>query len=198
MRPRRAVPSKPGQITQLLQEVSDGHQLARDTLLEQVYEQLRAIAQQRINRERPGHTLQATALVHEAYLRMLGDQDVAWTDRGHFYRAAAEAMRRILVDHARRRGAEKRGGDHKRLPLNVRNLAAIDDSEGILAVDDAILRLQEYDASLAELVRLRFFAGLSVEQTATALGVSERTLRRDWNYARAKLFRLLQDSDSLA
>jgi RNA polymerase sigma factor (TIGR02999 family) len=187
-----------GEITELLHEVSAGHEAARNALLEQVYAQLRAIAQQRIARERPGHTLQATALVHEAYLRMLGDDEMAWRDRGHFYRAAAEAMRRILVDHARRRGAEKRGGDHKRLALNLSELATNDNSEGILAMDDAIMRLQEYDATLADIVRLRFFAGLSVEQTAAVMGRSERTLRRDWDYARAKLFGLLKSSGDLA
>jgi RNA polymerase sigma factor (TIGR02999 family) len=167
-----------------------------------VYAQLRAIAQKFINHERPGHTLQATALVHEAYLRMLGadapgstgSTEVKWHDRRHFYRAAAEAMRRILIEHARKRGAEKRGGGMKRTLLNVCDLAEDDRSIEILALDEAILRLEETDATAAEIVRLRFFAGLSVEQTAAALEMSDRTVRREWTYARAKLFHLLEES----
>ena len=185
-------------ITRLLRDVSAGNDSAAGPLLDQVYAQLRAIAHKRMASERSGHTLQATALVHEAYLRLLGsDSDAAepaWQDRGHFYRAAAEAMRRILVEHARRKGAEKRGGDCTRIPLDVCDLAASDNSQQILALDDAIMRLQEVEASAADIVRLRFFAGLSVEQTAHALGVSERTVKREWTYARAKLFRLLEES----
>jgi RNA polymerase sigma factor (TIGR02999 family) len=120
--------------------------------------------------------------------------DVPWRDRRQFYRAAAEAMRRILIEHARRRGAEKRGGNMKRTLLNVCELAADHNSGEILAIDEAILRLDELDPSAAEIVRLRFFAGLSVEQTAAALEVSERSVRREWTYARAKLFRLLKES----
>lgn len=165
--------------------------------MEQVYAQLRAIAQNFINQERPGHTLQATALVHEAYLRLLGEEEanqIEWRNRRHFYRAAAEAMRRILIEHARRRGAEKRGGRWQRTLLNVCDLAATDDSAGILAVNDAILRLEQIDGTAAEIVRLRFFAGLSVEQTAAALEMSDRTVRREWTYARVKLFHLLEQS----
>jgi RNA polymerase sigma factor (TIGR02999 family) len=193
-------PPAPGtnQITRLLQEVSAGHEAAETALLDQVYGQLRAIAQKFINDERPGHTLQATALVHEAYMRMVGGDnstDMEWHDRRHFYRAAAEAMRRILIEHARKRGAKKRGGDRPRgrVLLNVCDLASDENSSEILAVDDAIVRLEKTDASAAEIVRLRFFAGLSVEQTAAALGMSERTVRREWTYARAKLFHLLEN-----
>jgi RNA polymerase sigma factor (TIGR02999 family) len=182
----------------LLQDVAGGHEGAQDALLEQVYAQLRAIAQNFINQERPGHTLQATALVHEAYLRLLGQEEasneIEWRNRRHFYHAAAEAMRRILIEHARRRGAEKRGGGWQRTLLNVCDLAATDDSAGILAMNDAIMRLEETDATAAEIVRLRFFAGLSVEQTAAALNMSDRTVRREWTYARAKLFHLLEQS----
>jgi RNA polymerase sigma factor (sigma-70 family) len=185
-------------------------------LLEQVYAQLRAIAGSAIVHERPGHTLQATALVHEAYLRMLGSgiatqrdaggQDAGehdageggrwggWRDRRHFYGAAAEAMRRILIEHARKRGAVKRGGRMQRALLNVCELAADNDPAEIMAIDRAILRLDDIDPSAAEVVRLRFLAGLSVEQTAKAMDLSERTVRREWTYARAKLFRLLQES----
>jgi RNA polymerase sigma factor (TIGR02999 family) len=201
----------PNAITQLLQDVAAGRDGAQRALLDQVYSQLRAIAGNAMSLERPGHTLQATALVHEAYVRMLGkaaegddvepsvaqQSGVTWRDRRHFYRAAAEAMRRILIEHARRRGAEKRGGKHKRTLLNVCELAAEDNSEEILAIDQAILRLDDIDPTAAEIVRLRFFAGLSVEQTAAAMGISDRSVRREWTYARAKLFRLLNEpSDS--
>lgn len=186
-------------ITQLLQQASAGDDAARGQLLERVYDQLRAIARERMAYERRDHTLQATALVHEAYIRLLPstvqeDSPGAWQDRGHFYRAAAEAMRRILVDHARKRGAQKRGGERQRLPMNVCDLAADDNAVEILALDQAILRFQEEDPKAAEVMRLRFFAGLSVEQTALATGLSERTVKREWAFARAKLFRLLEES----
>ena len=191
---------RPNQITQLLSDISAGNRDAQSALLDKVYGQLRAIAQQRMTHERPGHTLQATALVHEAYMKLMADvgadreYDVAWADRGHFYRAAAEAMRRILVDHARGRSTNKRGGRLKRVPLNVCDLASNDNSDEILALDDAISRLRDVNGQAAEIVELRFFAGLTVEQTAAAIGLSERTVRRLWTYARAKLFRLLEQT----
>lgn len=188
-----AAGNEPPQITRLLHDVSAGSRQASDALLTHVYDHLRAIARTRMARERGSHTLQATALVHEAYLRLMGDGEVAWRDRAHFYRAAAESMRRILVDHARKRGAAKRGGGGPKLPLNVCDLAANDAPDEIVALDRAILRLGEEDARAADVVRLRFFAGLSVEQTAAALGLSERTVKREWTYARAKLFRLLEE-----
>jgi RNA polymerase sigma factor (TIGR02999 family) len=137
--------------------------------------------------------LQATALVNEAYLRLLGNADVNWRDRGHFYSAAAEAMRRILIDHARRRGAEIRGGRSTRLPLDVCDLAAIDDPKQILALDQALSRLQEHDPLAVEVVRLRFFAGLQNEEVAAAMGVSVSTVKREWTFARAMLFRFLEE-----
>jgi RNA polymerase sigma factor (TIGR02999 family) len=179
----------------MLNEIADGRTAAADELLHCVYDQLHAIAQRRMARESPGHTLQATALVHEAYMRMMGDQDMGWGDRGQFYLAAAEAMRRILVEHARKRGAEKRGGGRQRMPLSVCDLAADDDPKQILALDEALSRLQEMDARAAEVVRLRFFAGMTVEETAAALGLSERTVKREWTFARATLFRLLEETN---
>jgi RNA polymerase sigma factor (TIGR02999 family) len=192
------VPSQnPPPITQLLHDASAGDDAAKGALLEQVYDQLRTIARERMAHERGGHTLQATALVHEAYLRLMAGDDqregqATWVDRGHFYRAAAEAMRRILIDHARHRGREKRGGSLQRLPINVCDLATSDNATEILALDDAITRLQADDEAAADIVRLRFFAGLTVEQTAAALGLSERTIKREWSYARAKLFHMLE------
>jgi len=177
----------------MLRDVTSGRPDASGDLLQCVFEHLRSIANNRMAGERPGHTLQATALVHEAYLRLLGHGDVSWRDRGHFYSAAAEAMRRILIDHARRRGAEIRGGGRQRLPLDVCDLAEIDDPKQILALDQALSRLQEHDPLAVEVVRLRFFAGLEIEQVAAALDVSVSTVKREWTFARAMLFRFLEE-----
>lgn len=178
-------------LTQLLRDgAADSN-----AILPLVYDQLRSIAQQRMNEERSGHTLQATALVHEAYLRLIGDQPIAWAGRAHFFAAAAEAMRRILIEHARGRARLKRGGDEstarKRLPLSVVDLAGEDDPQEILMLDDAICRLEEEDPDAARVVRLRFYAGLSVDETAAALGTSPSSVDREWAYARARLHRLL-------
>jgi RNA polymerase sigma factor (TIGR02999 family) len=181
----------------MLSDIASGRTEAANELLQCVYEHLRAIANNRMAGERPGHTLQATALVNEAYLRLVGDGDVAWRDRGHFYSAAAEAMRRILIEHARRRGADMRGGNRARLPLDVCDLAANDDPQQILSLDRSLMRLQEHDPVSAEIVRLRFFAGLTVEQTAAAMGVSESSVKREWTYARAMLYRVLDEESSI-
>jgi RNA polymerase sigma factor (TIGR02999 family) len=163
-----------------------------------VYEQLRQLARQRMNAERGEHTLQATALVHEAYLRIVGPtgRGPGFTSVGHFYNVAAEAMRRILIEHARARAAEKRGGDFKRLSFNtVLDLAATPEPAEILAFDDALLRLEKQTADAAAVVRLRFYAGLSVEQTDEALGMSPRSVNREWQFARAWLYRELGRSE---
>ena len=174
-------------VTRILAAIEGGDARAADELLPLVYEQLRRIAHQRMAEERSGHTLQATALVHEAYLRLVGGQEVGWANRAHFYFAAGEAIRRILIEHARKRNRIKRGGDRHRVPVSVADLAAEEDFEEIVAVDDAIRRLEEEDAQAARVVRLRFFAGLSVDETARALDVSPRTVAREWAYARAWL-----------
>ena len=179
-------------VTCILNDLQDGHGEASDQLLPLVYDQLRAIAQQRMNEERAGHTLQATALVHEAYLRLIGDEHVAWSDRCHFYAAAVEAMRRILIDHARRRGAVKRGGDWRRAAVNVASLALDENLDSFLALDEAIVRLEEQDRKAAQVVRLRFYAGLSIEDTARILEVSPRTVKREWTYARTWLLHHLE------
>lgn len=168
-------------------------------LLPLVYQQLRAIAQQRMAGERAGHTLQATALVHEAWLRLVGDRDLAWRSRAHFFVAAGETMRRLLVEHARARARLKRGGDGAgrpaaRTPIHVLDLA--DDSqdpEEILMLDEALRRLEEHDSDAAQVVRLRFFAGLSGDEVAAALGVSPSTVDREWAYARARLYRTMRE-----
>ena len=183
-------------VTCILNDLQDGRPEAADQLLPLIYDQLRAIAQQRMNEERAGHTLQATALVHEAYVRLVGNESVAWQSRAHFFTAAVEAMRRILIDHARRRGAVKRGGDWRRTALNVTSFSVEENLDSFLALDEAILRLEDEDAKSAQVVRLRFYAGLSVEQTAEVLDLSPRTVKREWTYARTWLLRYLERDDS--
>lgn len=185
-------------VTHILQAASGGDRQAASELLPLVYAQLRAIAQQRMAGERKDHTLQATALVHEAYLKLVGEgQQVNWSGRAVFFKAAAEAMRRILIDHARTRGRDKRGGGAEkrdRVPLSVVDLAIDGNSEEILALDEAICRLESEDAEVAAVVRLRFFAGLSVDDTAAALNTSPRSVDRTWAYARAWLFQAMSGS----
>jgi RNA polymerase sigma factor (TIGR02999 family) len=161
---------------------------ALNRLFPAVYAELRAAARAKLRYERPDHTLQATALVHEAYLRLLGGAYPTWNDRQHFFRAAAEAMRRILVEYARGRARVKRGGNPIRVSLSDVDSAAHHDPGEILALDGAIRRLEEQDPKAADVVRLRFFAGLSVEDTAEMLDLSERTVKREWAFARAWLY----------
>ncbi|MCH7700560.1 MAG: hypothetical protein IID37_02620 [Planctomycetes bacterium] len=180
-------------VTRLLHDAEAGDEQAADALLPLVYRQLRAIAQQQMSQERQEHTLQATALVHEAYRRMVGSERIGWRGRAHFFVAASEALRRILIEHARKRDRLKRGGKRRRVPLSAVDLAADADLDEILSVDEAIRRLEEQDERLGRIVRLRFYAGLSVGQTAEALGVTDRTIRRDWVLARAWLNRALSN-----
>ena len=161
-------------------------------LLPLVYHSLKELARQRMSFERPGHTLQATALVHEAYLRLVG-KNVRFAGRIQFYHAAAQAMRRILVEHARARGRVKRGGGARRVPINILDLAEEADHDEILALDEAIRRLEEHTPDIAAVVRLRFFAGLTVEQTAEALSMGRRSVDRAWAYARVWLYRELYE-----
>jgi RNA polymerase sigma factor (TIGR02999 family) len=174
-------------VTCILSAIEQGDVHAADQLLPLVYDELRKLAAQRLARERPGHTLQATALVHEAYLRLVGAEGapVGWKSRGHFFAAAAEAMRRILVENARRRGRQKRGGSRARAELLETDLAVDDPPDEILEVDEALQRLAAEDPNAAELVKLRYFGGLSVEEAAEALGLSRATAYRHWAYARA-------------
>jgi RNA polymerase sigma factor (TIGR02999 family) len=160
-------------------------------LLPLVYQSLKELARQRMAMERPGHTLQATALVHEAYLRVAGARGVRWAGRAQFYHAAAQAMRRILVEHARARGRIKRGSGARRVPINLLDLAEEGDREEILALDEAIRRLEEHTPEIAAVVRLRFFAGLTVSETADALSMGRRSVDRAWAYARVWLYREL-------
>ena len=182
-------------LTHLLLAARDGQTGASDELLGLVYDQLRHIARNRMASERDGHTLRATELVHEAYLklgRQLSERD--WQSRGQFFAAAAEAMRRILIDHARRRGAQRREGSQQRVPLlSVIDLAEENDPDSILAVEEAIARLEKEDERLGKIVRLRFYAGLSLDETARSLDLSRRTVHRDWTYARAWLYDALRE-----
>ncbi|MCC6678598.1 MAG: RNA polymerase subunit sigma-70 [Phycisphaerales bacterium] len=160
-------------------------------LLPLIYAQLHEAARRLMAGERVSHTLQPTALVNEAYARLSKDLAAQWPGPREFYAAAAQAMRRILIEHARKRGAVKRGGDWSRAALDVIDLASDEDCGRLMALDDAILRLEEADARAASVVRMRFYAGLSVDSTAAVLGLSRRTVLRDWDYARAWLLRRL-------
>jgi RNA polymerase sigma factor (TIGR02999 family) len=175
-------------VTRLLDAAAAGDRQAAADLLPLVYDELRQLAAARMAAEAPGHTLDATALVHEAYVRLV-DVETAqhWNSRGHFYAAAAEAMRRILVENARRKKALRRGGNRRRLDLDLAEPAAPRVSDDLLALDEALEKLAAQDRGKAELVKLRYFAGLTMEQTAETLGISLATANRWWNYARAWL-----------
>src|SRR5271155_462657 len=175
------------EVTRILEEAGQGNPHAAAALLPLVYEELRKLAAHRMTAERSGHTLQATALVHEAYIRLVGDRDYPWANRAQFFVAAAEAMRRILIEHARAQKGPRRGGGLRKWPLDVVDLATTDDPEQILVLDEAISRLEQQDANAARLVRLRFYAGLTIDETAQALNVSPMTVKREWTFARAFL-----------
>jgi RNA polymerase sigma factor (TIGR02999 family) len=175
-------------ITQIMTAIEHGDPRAAAELLPLVYDELRKLAAVRLAEEKPGQTLQATALVHEAYIRLVGGaQPQDWEGRGHFFAAAAEAMRRILVDRARGKGREKHGGGFRRLDIDAVDLATTVAPDQLLAVDDALARLAAEDPAAARIVELRYFAGLTVEEAGRAIGVSTATAYRHWNYARAWL-----------
>ena len=177
------------ELTVILQRIDQDDPHAAGELLPLVYEELRKLAAQKMTRENPGQTLQATALVHEAWLRLGGDDQPAWDNRGHFFAAAAEAMRRILIDNARRKLALRHGGGAQRVNLDALELAANMDDEQLLALNEALAQFAAHDARKAKLVKLRFFVGLTNAEAARVLKVSEPTAKRDWAYARAWLFR---------
>jgi RNA polymerase sigma-70 factor, ECF subfamily len=180
-----------GDITRLLEELPHGGRDALDQLLPLVYEQLRGIAHRRLQNERPDHTLLTTDLVHEAYLKLAGLDRIRWESRAHFFAVAAQAMRRILVDFAVRRKARKRGGDLRRVPLDQVGLSVDESADELLALDAALERLASIDERHRRIVECRFFAGMSIEETAAALDVSPATVKRDWTLARAWLNREL-------
>src|SRR5262245_59303641 len=179
------------EVTRILSAIEQGDGSAASQLLPLVYEELRQLAAQKLALELPGQTLQATALVHEAYVRLVGGGEAGsqqrWDSRGHFFAAAAEAMRRILIDQARAKRSEKRGGTHKRLDIDAIDLATTATPDQLLALDDTLAKLAAADPAAARLVELRYFAGLTVEEAGKALGISTATAYRHWNYARAWL-----------
>jgi RNA polymerase sigma factor (TIGR02999 family) len=181
------------EVTRILSAIEQGDSRAAGQLLPLVYDELRKLAAQRLAREKPGQTLQATALVHDAYLRLVGVQDPGWDSRGHFFAAAAEAMRRILVEAARRKHGPERGGDFTRHDLDPEQTAPPGPSPRLLALDEALDRLAAIEPRAAEVVKLRYFAGLTVAEAASALGISPRTADSDWAYARAWLVTALRD-----
>ncbi|WP_417851878.1 ECF-type sigma factor [Thalassoglobus sp.] len=178
-------------VTQILNRIEEGDPLATNQLLPLVYDELRKLASSRMEQESAGQTIQPTALVHEAFLRLIGNEaDIRWDNRGHFFAAAAEAMRRILIDNARRRNSLKRGGQLSRRKFQEEDAVQVpDDYESLLALDEALTKLANVEPELAQMVELRYFTGLTVEETAKILGVSERTTKRNWAYARAWLRR---------
>ena len=182
-------------VTVLLDAAAAGDPKAAAQLLPLVYDELRRLAAQRLANEKPGQTLQATALVHEAYVRLVASPggEPAWNSRGHFFAAAAEAMRRILVEQARRKAAQKRGGGLARAELSEAEVAAPEPNIDLLALDEALAKLAETDALAADLVKLRYFAGLTSEEAAAALGISSRTADRTWAYARAWLRKRIEN-----
>jgi RNA polymerase sigma factor (TIGR02999 family) len=183
-------PEKPPSRTLvLLREIRGGNDRAADELLPLVYDELRALARSFLSRERPGQTLQPTALVHEAYLRLVSGASLDWEGRGHFFAAAAEAMRRILIERARRRSRIRHGGGQERITFEEETLRAEPDPETLLLLDDALHRLERHDVSMAKVVKLRYFAGLTVDETASCLDLSARTVNRQWTGARAWLLR---------
>jgi RNA polymerase sigma factor (TIGR02999 family) len=183
-------PSPPAQqVTQLLVRWREGDQRALDELMPLVYEELRRLAAHYMRGERPGHTLQTSALVNEAYLRLAAHEEIQWQDRAHFFAVAAQAMRRILVDHARRRGNLKRGGGALRVALDEALIVSAERMAEVVALDDALARLAEIAPRKSQLVELRFFGGLSIEEAAEVLGVSPGTVMRDWTFVKAWLRR---------
>jgi RNA polymerase sigma factor (TIGR02999 family) len=184
------------EVTRILADIERGDVSAAAELLPLVYGELRRLAAQKLIQEKPGQTLQATALVHEAYMRLV-DRDKAqhWDGAGHFFAAAAEAMRRILVEQARRKRRLKRGGDRQHADLDHVEITIAGPSDDILALDEALTRLADEHPQKAELVKLRYFAGLSIDETAKTLGISSATADRHWSYARAWLFRAMSTKD---
>jgi len=184
----------PQDVTQLLHAISDGRRSGVNELLPLVYDELRRLAESFLERERSNHTLQATALVHEAYLKLIDQKQARWNDRAHFFAVAAQAMRRILVDHARTHGRAKRGGGVARVELDSGAELAAEPQEDLVALDSALNRLGGVHPDSIRVVEMRYFGGMTIDETAAALGVSTSSVEREWRYARAWLFRELEGS----
>jgi RNA polymerase sigma factor (TIGR02999 family) len=180
------------EVTRILQSIESGDGMAAHELLPLVYEELRRLAAHKMAGETPGQTLQPTALVHEAWLRLTGNENVKWDGRGHFFAAAAEAMRRILIENARRKCAVRHGGGQQRLNIQEVEIAAATPEDDLLAIDDALEKFAARDKRKAELVKLRYFVGLTIEEAAEILGISAPTAKRWWAYSRAWLYQETQ------
>ena len=180
-------PDDTGPVTRILQNAVADDRQASQNLLPLVYDELRSLARARLKHEAPGQTLQPTALVHEAYLRLVGEEDPGWEGRGHFFAAAARAMRQILVDRAREKSAAKRGGDRQRVSGDYAEPLFEPPSAEVLAVDEAVRRLEDEDSRKGQIVNLRYFAGMTAAETAAVLGISVGTVGREWRYIRAWL-----------
>lgn len=176
-------------VTQIMNAIDQGDAGATDKLLPLVYQELRRLANHKLSQERPGQTLQPTALVHEAYIRLVGSEAQDWRSKTHFFSAAAEAMRRILIENARRKGRLKRGGGRHRVKLDDVNVVFEEALDSLIALDDALAKFANIDEAKSELVKLRYFAGLTLEQASDVLGISQTTAKRHWAYARAWLYR---------
>jgi RNA polymerase sigma factor (TIGR02999 family) len=185
------VEAKPGEVTQLLARLRRGDKAAEEKLVPLIYGELRRLAGNYFRGERPGHTLQPTALVHEAYLRLSDLKEIDWQNSGHFFAIAAQMMRRILIDHARSHRSEKRGGGWHAVELETVSIGSAQPFDHLLALDEALERLSHLDPRQARIVELKFFGGLTEEQVAIALGVSTRTVKRDWRLAKAWLYQEL-------
>lgn len=182
-------------VTRILNAIEQGDVKATDELLPLVYEELRLLAAQKLSRETPGQTLQATALVHEAYIRLVGDKPQNWNSRSHFFCAAVEAMRRILIENARSKQKLKRGGDQHRVNLSDADIAIEKDINDLLSLDEALTKLAQEDPTKADLVKLRYFGGLTLEQASHVLKISRATASRYWSYVQAWLFHEINGSD---
>jgi len=185
------VNEKPHEISVILKDWSGGDRASADVLLTLVYDELRKIAGQYLRKERSGHTLQPTALVHEAYMKLIDISDINWQDRAHFFAVSANVMLHILLDHARAKLAEKRGGDVQRIALEDAVSLSNEPDVDVLAVDDALKELAEFDEQQSRIVELRFFGGLTIEETAHVVGISPATVKREWAMAKAWLHRKL-------
>ncbi len=184
------------EVTRIINAIQQGDGQATEELLPIIYEELRSLAAQKLAQEKPGQTLQATALVHEAYIRLVEGASQDWNSRGHFFKAASEAMRRILVENYRRKNRLRHGGGQKRVEINDSSLAFQGPSEDLLALDEALTRLEQEDSLVAETIKLRYFGGLSINQIAQILETSTRTIDRYWAYGRAWLHNEISSDDS--
>ena len=184
-----------GQVTRLLASIREGNRDAIDVVFNLVYAELHSAARRQLARARPGQTLETTVLVHEAYLKLVGSAQANWTDRSHFFAVAAKAMRQIIIDYARWTTREKRGGGVNKISLEGIDVASEDRAGELIALDDALTRLESFSERLAKLVELRFFAGLSIEETAETMSMPAHQVKREWRKARAFLFQAIQDTN---